>query len=112
MTSDNDQYEVTAVSDHRRCFSKFIFDMTNVEGSPGIGCTCKTDTIETRIVGTQSYRNWQFPKGRNPFKVGQIVTLENLKTGRTTGAIQEAEAKLAERRKKIQQDKEAEKGKS
>lgn len=85
-------YEITGISDHKRCFSKSTFDITEV------ACVCKTDTVETRIVGTDSYRNWQFAKGRCPFKIGQIVSLDDLNTGRSMGAVQEFEANKEARR--------------
>lgn len=78
-------HEVTAVSDHTRCYSKSIYDIFDV------GCTCKCDTVETRVVGTEQYRNWQFPKGHCPLVVGQQITLEELKIARTGGVIAAAE---------------------
>jgi hypothetical protein len=80
-------HEVTAISKHDRCFSKSVYDTYE------IGCTCKTDTVETRIVGTESYRNWEFPKGRCPLQIGQQLTLEQLNRARTSGVIEAAEAK-------------------
>jgi len=111
VSMNEEMHEITAISDHKRCFSKAVFDMTDVPGYPGIGCTCKTDTVESKIVGTESFRNWQFPKGRNPFKIGQVVPVSALKTGRSLGAIQEAEAKKAAKRDKALAEAEEEKGK-
>ena len=92
-TKMQELHEITMISDHKRCFSKSTFDITDV------ACTCKVDTVETRIVGTESYRNWQFSKGRVPFKIGQQVTLADLNTARSLGAIREVE----EKREKIKQ---------
>jgi hypothetical protein len=95
----SEQHEIIAISDHQRCFSKSVFEMT------GIGCRCKVDVVETRVVGTNDYRNWQFPKGHVPFKVGDIVSLEDLQVARSTGVMQAYEEK-----KEKNKPKEPEKG--
>ena len=91
----NDIHEVTAISDHTRCFSNSVYEID------GVGCKCKTDTVETRIVGTNDYRNWQFPKGRNPLVIGQRLTETELRGAQSLGAVMEAEKKREERRNEI-----------
>ena len=95
-TKIQELHEIIMISDHKRCFSPSIYDITDV------GCTCKVDTVETRIVGTESYRNWQFSKGRVPFKIGQQVTLADLNMARSMGAIREVEEKREKIRQKSQ----------
>ena len=94
--NNQELHEITAMSDHTRCFSKTIYDLTDDQ----VGCTCKTDTVETQIVGTTARRNWQFPKGRFPFVIGQQVTLEEMNTARAKGAIRVIEEKMEARKAK------------
>lgn len=65
-------HKVTAVSNHERCYSK------NVLALSGVGCTCKVDTVETVVVGTADYRNWQFPKDKNLLVIDQVLSEEEL----------------------------------
>lgn len=83
----SDMYEITGVSDHTRCYSKSIYDVFD------IGCSCKWDVVEGQLVGTSSRRNWNFPKGRCPFEIGQTWSEDDIKKAQMTGVISAAEEK-------------------
>jgi hypothetical protein len=79
-------HEIMMISKHDRCFSQSLFVSAYTEG-----CTCKSDTVETRIVGTEDRRNWFFPKGRCPFQIGEQIPASILKQTQMTGVMMEAE---------------------
>jgi hypothetical protein len=92
----DEQFEVTGKSDHTRCFSQALAE------TYGACCKCTHDTIETRSLDNNSMKNWQFPKGSCPFKVGQIVTLNDLTYARSHTHIKAYEALLKDTRQKGQ----------
>lgn len=83
-------HEIVAVSDHKECFSKALNDVFEM------GCNCKYDTVETRVVGTDVVRNWQFARGRSPFQVGQKVTDHDIKYAQLHGMERALEDRRAE----------------
>ena len=65
----------------------------------GVGCKCKYDTLEAKVVGTNNYRTWLFPKDHCPFTLGQQATDEEISRARTTNAVTAFEDAKEERRK-------------
>lgn len=83
-------HEIVAISQHTNCHSKALNDVFE------IGCTCKYDTVETRVVGTDVTRNWQFAKGRCPFTIGQQVQSSDIKYAQIHGMERALEDKAHE----------------
>jgi len=83
-------HEIVAISDHKVCYSKSLNDVFEM------GCDCKYDTVETRVVGTDVVRNWQFAKGRCPFQVGQQVQDDDIKYAQIHGLDRAMEETRAE----------------
>lgn len=83
-------HEVVAISDHTACYSKSLNDVFEM------GCNCKYDTVETRVVGTDVVRNWQFAKGRCPFQVGQQVNSDDIKYAQLHGMDRALEERRVE----------------